>query len=122
MLDDCSQQRSRRTFLKTAGITTAGISLSGCTSIIGNSGSDSVTIKTRHYPTGQIGSFLDTHTKKFEEETGIAVEYEMMQWSGGKQKQASSMQTRCWNAPRMLQPLLEQIRYGLYRLAVDELP
>lgn len=94
MLDDRSQQRSRRTFLKTVGITTAGISLSGCTNIIGNSGSDGVTIKTRHYPTGQIGTFLDTHTKKFEEETGIAVEYETMQWSSGKQKQVSSMQTR----------------------------
>lgn len=58
-----------------------------------SSGGD-VTIKTRHYPTGQIGRFLDKHTKKFKDETGITVEYETMSWGSGKKKQVSSMQSK----------------------------
>jgi multiple sugar transport system substrate-binding protein len=92
MLDNGLPQQSRRSFLKTAGITTAGVALSGCTGLMGGSSSGgSVTIKTRHYPTGQIGSFLEKHTAQFEKETGITVEYETMEWSTGKRKQVSSM-------------------------------
>jgi multiple sugar transport system substrate-binding protein len=95
MVDSSLSQRSRRTFLKTAGITTAGVALSGCTGLMGGSSSSGgdVTIKTRHYPTGEVGTFLEKHTKKFKEETGITVEYETMSWSNGKSKQVSSMQT-----------------------------
>ncbi|UPM42971.1 substrate-binding domain-containing protein [Halocatena salina] len=96
MFDNNSLQRSRRGFLQTAGVTTAGIALSGCTSLLGGSSSDSgsVTIKTRHYPTGEMDAFLDKHTKKFKDETGITVEYETMQWANGKTKQTTSMQNR----------------------------
>lgn len=94
MLDN-DRQQSRRAFLKTAGVTTAGITLSGCTNILGgDSGSDGVTIESHHYPTGDIDQFLETHTEKFEEETGITVEYETMQWDNGKTKQTTSMQNR----------------------------
>lgn len=83
--------------MKTAGITTAGIALSGCTGLMGGSSSGSdgdVTIKSRYYPTGQIGTFLDKHTDRFEKETGITVEYETMSWSSGKKKQVSSMTSK----------------------------
>lgn len=92
MFDNDTLQRSRRAFLKTAGVTTAGVALSGCTNILGgDSDSDSVTIETHHYPTGDIDGFLETHTEKFEEETGITVEYETMQWDNGKGKQENNM-------------------------------
>lgn len=96
MFDNDSLQRSRRAFLKAAGVTTAGLALSGCSSLIGDGSSNSgdVTIKTRHYPTGEMDKFLKKHTKKFKDETGITVEYETMQWANGKTKQTTSMQNR----------------------------
>lgn len=68
MFDDASSQPSRRAFLKTAGVTTATMALAGCTNVLGPSqstDSKSVTIKTRHYGTGEMEKYLDKHTKQF---------------------------------------------------------
>ncbi len=97
MFDDASSQPSRRAFLKTAGVTTATMALAGCTNVLGPSqstDSKSVTIKTRHYGTGEMEEYLDTHTTQFEKEEGITVEYEIIGWGDGPDAQKQDMRTQ----------------------------
>lgn len=82
-------QNDRRTFLKSVGATTAGIALAGCLNTGG-----STTLQARHFATPGTETFLQEHTEAFEEETGIAVEFEMMDWGNALSTQLSSMSSQ----------------------------
>jgi multiple sugar transport system substrate-binding protein len=61
---------------------------------MGGSGSDGVTITTRHMTAPGLEDRLEKHTKRFKEKTGITVKYQTMGWGSAKSKQMASIGSR----------------------------
>ncbi|WP_248517826.1 extracellular solute-binding protein [Salinarchaeum laminariae] len=77
--------KTRRKFLKVSGAATA-FGLAGCLQD-GGSGA----LQTQYMDTPGYEDFFSKHTSKFEEETGIEVEYDFVGWGDAKSTMQSNM-------------------------------
>lgn len=78
--------KTRRNFLKVSGAATA-FGLAGCLQESSSSGA----LQTRYMDAPGYEEFFSEHTEAFEEETGIAVDYEFVGWSDAQDTLMSDM-------------------------------
>lgn len=130
---DRRARTTRRRWLKLtgAGVTTG---LAGCTSGDGGGGAGDgggnsnttvgtstekspwagTTIEYRSYNGPGLDKFFETHTKKFEKETGITVKWDLLGWSNGFSKQLADITSRsgpdCGEIPSSYLP--QQMKAG----------
>ncbi|WP_135536169.1 MULTISPECIES: ABC transporter substrate-binding protein [Halostella] len=93
MADSHSQldvHSSRRSVLKATGLT-GTVGLAGCLGVLGDGNDGDVTLQIRHMDAPGLEDQLDKHTADFEDETGIAVEYELMGWGEASEQQMASI-------------------------------